>query len=306
MLSPRQNRLATLVWFLLVVGLGSSSMAAIVAKTAGLRHSIVLRADSPDRRINPRDLGIAAEGRQGNVVSVEDAGEASMSIALVIDAGPNQSAVLTREKELAAALIAELSDTGTEFIVIRAGYQATNIVTTSAGSIAMSSLQTLSAEAGKKSQIPIYKAAALAIDELSLSSRPGIRVLMIIAEGNDSRSGISYKELRASAQAQHVAVMTVLVSDHSARGSKATLRYGWDLRGLASDTGAIFLDNDRNTSRTLKRLTEAIRSLRLVTFEIDVVSPGRHRIRASSKSVGRVHVQKEMFIEGFDCAQQCC
>jgi hypothetical protein len=167
----------------------------------------------------------------------------------------------------------------------------------------MSSLQALSTETGKKSQIPIYKAVALAIEDLSL--RPGIRVLMIIAEGNDSRSGISYKQLRASAQAQHVAVMTVLVADHSARGSKSSLRYGWDLRSLASDTGAIFLDNDRNTSRTLKRLTGAIRSLRLVSFEIDGVSLGRHRMHTSSNSVGRMHAQKEVFIGGLDCEQRC-
>jgi hypothetical protein len=166
----------------------------------------------------------------------------------------------------------------------------------------MSSLQALSTETGKKSQIPVYKAVALAIEELSL--RPGIRVLMIIAEGNDSGSGISYKELRASAQAQHVAVMTVLVADHSARGSKAILRYGWDLQSLASDTGGIFLDNDRNTSRTLKRLTQTIRSLRLVTFEIDGVSLGRHRLHTSSNSVGRLHAQREVFIVGPDC--ECC
>jgi hypothetical protein len=221
-----------------------------------------------------------------------------MSIALVMDAGPNQSAVLNREKELASSLIAELSNKTTDFLVIRAGYQATNIVTSSVAPIVMSSLQALSTETGKKSQIPVYKAVVLAIEELSL--RPGIRVLMIVAEGNDSRSGISYKQLRASAQAQHVSVMTVLVANHSARG-RATLHCGWDLQRLASDTGGVFLDNDRNTSRTLNRLTEAIRSLRLVTFEIDGVSPGRHRMHISSNSVGRLHAQKEVFIGGLDC-----
>jgi hypothetical protein len=160
----------------------------------------------------------------------------------------------------------------------------------------MSSLQTLITEQGKRSPIPIYKAVALAIEDLSL--RPGIRVLMIIAEGNDSKSGISYKQLRASAEAQHVPVMTVLVADHSARGPRARLHCGWDLRSLASDTGAIFLDNDRNPSRTLSRLTEAIRSLRLVAFEIEALTPGRHRVHTSSRSVGHLHAQKAVFIGG--------
>jgi|SRR5581483_2149047 len=304
MLCPRPTRRATVFCLLLLISLGASSVAASVAKTDELQHSVVLRADSPNREIDPRDLGITAEGRRASVVSVTDASEAPMSIALVMDAGPNQSAVLNREKEIASSLIAGLSDTTTDFIVIRAGYQAANIATGSVGSITMSSLQALTAETGKKSQMPVYKAVALAIEELSL--RPGIRVLMIIAEGNDSRSGISYKQLRASAQAQHVSVMTVLVADHSARGSKSVLRYGWDLQSLASDTAGVFLDNDRNISRTLKRLTEAIRSLRLVTFEIDGVALGRHRLHTSSNSVGRLHAQKDVFISGLDCEQRCC
>ena len=295
MLYPRQNRHATLFWVLFLVSLGSSSVAASVAEN-GLQHSIVLRADSPDREISPQHLGVTTEGRRRSIISVLDASEAPRSIALVIDAGPNQLAVLNRERELASSLIAEFSNARTDFIVIRAGYQATNIATSSASPVLLDSLQALRAESGKRSQIPIYKAVSLAIEELSL--RPGIRVLMIIAEGNDSRSGISYKQLRASAQAQHVAVMTVLLADHSARGPRAGLHCGWDLRSLASDTGAIFLDNDRNTSRTLKRLTEATRSLRLVTFEIDDVSPGRHRVHTSSNSVGRLHAQKDVFIGG--------
>ena len=304
MLRPRQTRRATLFWLLVLVSLGRLSMAASVAKTDELKHSIVVRADSPNRKIDPQDLAIVAEGRRASIVSVEDAAEASISIALVIDAGPNQTAVLKREQELASSLIAEFPDTRTEFLVIRAGYQETYTASTFANTDVMSSLQALNAETGKKSQIPLYKAVALAIEELS--SRPGLRVLMIIAEGNDYGSGITYKQLRASAQAQHVSVMTVLVANHSARGTKATLRYGWDLRSLASDTGAIFLENDRNRSRTLKKLTETIRSLRLVTFEIGGVSLGRHRMHVSSNSVGRLHAQRELFIGGLACEQRCC
>jgi hypothetical protein len=298
---PRHNRRATL-FCLLLISVGSLSVTASAAKTNDLQHSIVLRTDLPNREIAPRDLGITADGRQGSIVSVVDASEIPLSIALVIDAGPDQFAALNREKLLASSLIAEFSDTTTEFIVIRAGYQATHIASSTVGSIALSSLQALSVETGHKSQIPIYKAVALAIEELSL--RPGIRVLMILAEGNDSKSGIGYKQLRASAQAQHVAVLTVLVADHSARGSKSTLRYGWDLRSLAGDTAGAFVDNDRNTPRLVNRLAQTIHSLRLVTFELEGVSPGQHRMHTSSNSAGRLHAQKEVFILGPDC--ECC
>lgn len=298
---PRQTRYVIVGSLLLLISLESPFVAASVAKTEALQHSVILRADSPNREVGPPDLTITPEGRRGNVVSVMDASEAPMSIALVIDAGPRQSGVLNREKELASSLIAEFSDTRTEFIVIRAGYQATNITSTSAGPVAMSSVQALNADTGNKSLVPIYKGVALAIDELSL--HPGIRVLIVIAEGNDSRSGISYKELRAT-QAQHVSVMTTLVADHSTRGSKAILSYGWDLQSLVGDTAGVFIDNDRNTPRAVKRLTQAIRSLRLVTFEIDGVSLGRHRMHTSSNSVGRLHAQKDVVIGGPDC--ECC
>jgi len=298
----RQNRCAILVWLLLLVGFGSSSAAASVTETKDDLHSAVLRADSPDREVGPPDLAITAEGRRGSIVSVMDTSEAPLSIALVIDAGPNQSGVLNREKELASSLIAEFSDAKTEFIVMRAGYQATTIATTSSGAIAISSLEPLSVETEKKSRIPIYKAVALAIEQLS--SRSGIRAVIIIAEGNDSGSGTSYKQLRASAQAQHVSVMTALVADHSTRGSKAILSYGWDLQSLAGDTAGIFVDNDRNTPRVVKRLSQGIRSLRLVSFEIDGVSIGRHRMHTSSNSAGRLHAQRGVFIGGSDC--ECC
>ena len=299
---PRQNRYVIVGSLLLLISLESPFVAASVAKTDALQHSVILRADSPNREVSPRDLAITAEGRRGNVVSVMDASEAPMSIALVIDAGPRQSGVLNREKELASSLIAEFSDTRTEFIVIRAGYQATNITSTFAGPVAMSSIQALNTDTGNKSLVPIYKGVALAIDELSL--HPGIRVLIVIAEGNDSRSGISYRQLRASAQAQHVSVMTALVADHSTRGSKAILSYGWDLQSLVGDTAGVFIDNDRNTPRAVNRLTQAIRSLRLVTLEIDGVSLGRHRIHTSANSVGRLHAQKDVVIGGPDC--ECC
>ncbi len=301
MLCPRQNRRAIFFWILLFVGFEA---AVSVAETNELQHNAVIRTDSPDREVGPQNLAITTEGRRGSIVSVMDASKAPMSIALVIDAGPNQSGILNREKEIASSLISKFSDTRTEFIVVRAGYQAATIANTSTGSVAVGSIQDISPEPGQKSQIPVYKAVASAIEELSL--RPGMRVLIIIAEGNDSRSGISYKQLRASAQAQHVSVMTALVADHSTRGSKAILSYGWFLDSLAADTAGIFIDNDRNTPRVVNRLEQAIRSLRLVTFEIDGVSLGCHKMRTSSSSVGRLHAQKDVFIRDPDCQQRCC
>ncbi len=179
---PLQRIRAPILFLLGLLISFTGPVSADVSRRDDLQHIIVLRADSPDRKIDPQDLGIAAEERRGSVLSVMDASEIPMNIALVIDAGPNQSEVLNREKETASSLVAEFADMKVEFIAIRAGHQATTIATTSSGPAIMSSIQAINTETGDKSQIPIFEAVALAIRQLSLHS--GIRALMIIAEGN--------------------------------------------------------------------------------------------------------------------------
>lgn len=296
MFRPIHTRQNALCWLFLLFSFGGLSGTTHAVMTSNAERTIVLRADSPERSINPQEFELSLEHRRANVVSVRDSSEAHLTMALVIDTGPNQSKVLEREKQLASSLVTQFADSPTQFVVVRGGYAAKKVADTSESQVAIEGIDTLTSETGKKSLIPIYKAIALAIGELSL--RPGIRVLIVIAEGNDSGSGIRYKQLRASAQAQHISVTTALVASHSTRGSKAILSYGWDLQSLAGDTAGIFVDNDRNTRRVTDRLTRMIRSLRLVTFEFEGPSPGSYRVSTSASSVGRLHAQKFIVIEG--------
>lgn len=291
----QQTRRRILSWLFLLISVIGLSDAASSVETAGTERTIILRADSPERRINSQDIRLSIEGRSANVVSVMDAADAYLSIALVIDTGPNQAAVLDREKQLASSLIAQFNS-GTDFIVISARRQTTKIVDTTDGQVAIDSVHALTNETGKKSLIPLYRAVAMAIDELSV--HPGIRALVVIAEGNDFGSGIRYKQLRASAQAQHISVSTALVAAHSTRGSKAILSFGWDLQSLAWDTAGVFVENDRKTHRVVDRLTRTVRSLRLIKFGIEDLPPGRYRVSISASSVGRLHAQKAIVIGG--------
>lgn len=297
MLRAQKTRYTNLNRFFLLISLIVFSATASAVQTAGTEHTIVLRADSPERRINPRDFSVLLEGRRANVLSLKDSSETHLSIALVIDTGPNQSGVLDREKQLASFLISQFADSGADFVVISAGHGTAKVADTSDGQAAIISIQRLTTETGKKSLIPLYRAVALAIDELS--RRSGMRVLIVAAEGNDFGSDVRYKQLRAAAQAQHVSVTTALVAAHSTRGSKAILSYGWDLQSLAGDTAGIFVDNDRNTRRAVDRLTRMIKSLRLVTFEVDDLSPGRYRVSTSARSAGRLHAQKAIVISRY-------
>ena len=275
--------------WLLFVGLGSSWFTANAVRTNHTQHTIVVRMESPDRQISPQDLKISADGRSARIASVIGGYEAHISISLVIDAGPDQPKVLGREKDLAASLIAGFSDATTDFIVTRAGYRPTHVAATSESSVAINSVLALNAETGKKSDIPIYDAMALGIQELS--GRPGIRVLVVIAEGNDHGSSVNYKQLRASAETHHVSCLTAIVADHGIRGPKSILRYGRDLEELAGDTAGIFIENDRKVDRMASRVERMIKSLRVVTFDIDGLTSGRHEISVVSHSAGRLHAQ---------------
>jgi hypothetical protein len=152
-----------------------------------------------------------------------------------------------------------------------------------------------STETGRKSEIPIYEAMASAIG--GLSELRGLRVLIVIAEGNDYGSTLGFKELRALVEARNVTCLVALVDDHPTRGTKSILRYGWSLQDLANDTAGAFVENSKNVGRTATRVAGMVASLRLITFEITGLPPGRHRVSVSSTSRLRLHAQKAIFSE---------
>jgi hypothetical protein len=107
------------------------------------------------------------------------------NIAIVMDAGPDQKNVLSREKELAVAVINEFSE----------------------------------GASGVKANVPIYDPIASAIRLISRS--PGLLIVVFIGEGNDGRSRMRYPELRSLAKSNQIAFFAALVADHSLRGSKS-------------------------------------------------------------------------------------
>ena len=121
------------------------------------------------------------------------------------------------------------------------------------------------------------------------------RAVIFIGEGNDGGSKLRYAELRNLAESNRIAFFAALVANHSLRGTKSILRYGWNLRELTSDTAGIFFEN-QNTSKASWQLSESIRSLRLVTFEIPYPQSGRYKLSVSSKPHKRFKAQKGIVI----------
>jgi hypothetical protein len=273
---------------------GIAMLAPSAAGQGKTVQTVIVRVEPPDRKVLSSEVEVKADGKRLNVRSVSDPSTMPLNVAFVIDAGPDQSRVLGKEKDLALAIVNALPVPVSKLLVVRAGYRHIVYPGTADRAEATHLIQSLVAEEGTKSGIPIFEAMAAATGELS--RLPGMPVLLIIAEGNDYGSSIGYKGLRDLVQAQSAVCLVALVDDHPTRGTKSILRYGWSLQDLANDTAGAFIENSRKVPRTATRLAKMIASFRLVTFEIRGLSPGRHRVSVSTASGFHLHVQKAVVI----------
>lgn len=280
------------VWtsgILLLSGLSGFSGHVYSAETS-VKTSIVVRADSPDRTVSPGNVAVATGSYRADVLSVIDTIAQPPTIALVIDVGPNQTKVLDREKAIASRFITTFSKENASFLIVRAGFRPSM----QADDNPLQSVNQLTTEPGKGAKIAIYDAVALALKQLS--ERDGMRVVVVIAEGNDFGSRIRYRNLRMLAMARHASVMTTLVADHPVVGSRGIYSYGWDLRDLSSKTAGISIVNDRNPDRAVRMLSLAIRSLRVLSLSATDVPPGRYKVHIVSETTGRLHAQKQICV----------
>jgi hypothetical protein len=239
------------------------------------------------------ELVVKSEGRSIPAY-IRDPSGSSISVAILLDAGPSQAPVLASEKDVAASVIRGLLEHPAKFVVGRLGLQGKLFPSTSDGAVAVRTIQEIRGDTGKNTDVPIYDLAAAAIHELAAD--PGIRVLIFIGGGKDLGSKLSYRQLRSLAEANHVACFVLLSADRSHRGPRAMLSHGWWMRELADDTAGIFLENEKTPKATAKVLGN-IRALRLMAFKMDYKKPGRHEIAVKTHPPVQLRVQKAVFTE---------
>ena len=279
---------------LLAISLLSS---CVVAKSGqpqpSEEHTVVARLQGATDSAGSGEIIVRTE-HQSAAAILQNPSEAQKQIAILIDAGPSQSAVFPREAELAVSLVKSLSAPGTNFLIGKIGLAGRLEEATADPDVAVRSIQDIVCETGKPTDVPIYDLTAAAIRKLSAA--PGIRVVIFIGGGKDKGSHSSYETVRNLAQARHVTVFTLLLADRSHRGPRSMLSHGWWMRELADETAGIFLENEK-LPRALERVTESVRAIRLITFRMDFKEIGRHRIRIRSKGELRLRVQKALFLE---------
>jgi hypothetical protein len=287
-------------WFLRCVP--RAFVAAIVTLPCALsgttnaddrQYAVVARVDAKSETLTLKDVVIKVGSVSVRATAIKASPETPLNVAIVVDAGPDQGGVLSREKALAVALINQLSDAGTIFTIARAAISPQKEEPTLDRRLAIEYIRDLAGDRGGNQNIAVYDALGSAIRQISLS--PGLRAIIFIGEGNDGGSNLRYAELRSLAESNHVACFAVLITDHSLRGTKSILRYGWNLRELAGDTTGIFLENPKTPNAT-RRLSENVRRLRLIAFEIPFHPSGRYKISVSSLRGKRLLAQKSILI----------
>ena len=263
------------------------------SKADGQQYSVVARIEAKSAGLTPSEIIVRIGDMSMPAMAIKTSPDVPQNIAIVIDAGPDQAKVLSKEKELAVALINRLSDASTSFTVAGAGISSRTQAATLDRSVAIEHIHEIAGENGEKTNVPIYDAIGSAIRQISL--RPGLRAVIFIGEGNDGGSKMRYAELRSLAESNQIAFFAALVADHSLRGTKSILRYGWNLRDLSSDTTGTFLENQK-TPRATRRLSETVLGLRLIVFQMPSRHPGRYKVSVSAQNGKRLHAQKAIVI----------
>jgi hypothetical protein len=268
-------------------------VASRTAKADSQQYSVVACVDAKSAGLTSRDIVVRVENLSVPATAIKASPDIRRNIAIVMDAGPDQAKVLSIEKELAIALINELSDTGTSFTVAKAGISSKMQATTSDRSVAIEHIRDITAESGERTSVAIYDAIGSAMRQISLT--PGLRVVIFIGEGNDGGSSLPYAELRGLAESNQIVFFAALVADHSLRGARSILRYGWNLQDLTDDTAGIFLENQK-MSKATRQLSESVQGLRLITFEMPSRQSGRSKISVLSPRGKRLRAQKAIVI----------
>jgi len=282
-----------------VAGLAVATIFTLLVPPTGTtsadnrQYSIVARVDAKSAGLTRNEIVVRIGNMRVPAAAIHANPEIPRHIAIVVDAGPNQANALSKEKELAIALMNELSDASTSFSIIRAGISSKTEAATSDRSLATESIRGMAGDMGKNTNIPVYDAIGSAIRQIS--PNPGFHIVIFIGEGNDGGSILRYTELRSLAESNQVAFFAVLVADHSLRGTKSILRYGWNLRELTGDTAGIFLENQK-TPKATRRLSESVQDLRLISFGMPSMQSGQYNISVSVRRGKRLHVEKAMVV----------
>jgi len=280
-----------------VAGVVVATIAALAAsgttKADSQQYSVVARVDAKSARLSSGEVVVTIGNIAAPAITIKANPDIPRNIAIVLDAGPDQAKVLSKEKDLAVGLINDLAGNGTSFTIAEAGTSIKMQAPTQDRAIAIEQVRDITGNSGKRTNVAIYDAIGSVMRQGSVGE--GLRIVVFIGEGNDGGSKLSYTALRDLAESHQVAFFAALIADHSLRGTKSILRYGWKLQDLAGDAAGIFLENQK-TRKATRCVSNGVEGLRLIVFETPSRPSGRYKVSVTSRPAKRLLTQKAIFI----------
>jgi hypothetical protein len=259
--------------------------ASVTAQTDTTEYSIIAQFERMRSEPHPAQIHV----RFGDNSVAASAIEATpRTVGIVIDTGPNQLSVLAEEKKLAIGLVNDLADGNTLFAVASTEPRSEPQPPSERG-VATEFIRNLTPVGGARRTLPVYDCMALVMRQVSPAA--GLRIIVFIGEGTGSGSTLRYPDLRTLAFSNQISFFCALVADHSTRGPRGMLRYGWSLRELANDTTGLFLDSEK-PGRASRLLSAAIQQLRLIHFQFPPMKPGFFAPTVSDEHGKKLRSQK--------------
>jgi len=197
----------------------------------------------------------------------QDKGEPAVKprllVGVLIDTHAHQKNVIEFEREVVNAVADGFKGLAADSFVIRYADEVETLQEWAPPDIGFrkaSSRMELDAHNGQNRASLLNDALYAGLAKLQSRDDASSKVLIVIAEGNDSGSRTKFSQVKALAKSSHVQCFVLLVADHNLMGGRVR-HFGFDLYDLASATKGKAYDvgdSRKNLDKAIKGVVQRI------------------------------------------------
>ncbi len=140
-------------------------------KADSQQYFVVARVDAKSPELAPGEVVVKIGNMSVLATAIRTSPDSPRNIAIVMDAGPDQANVLSREKELAIALINDLFDASTSFTIASVGTLSKTQATTLDRSVAIQHIR----EIVKSRSVPVFASSYSLAKGMTAAAGCGMR-----------------------------------------------------------------------------------------------------------------------------------
>ena len=184
-------------------------------------------------------------------------------LGVLIDTHAHQKNAFEFEREAVNAVADGFSGVAAEGFVIRYADEVETLQDWAPPDIALrkaSGGMELDVESGQHRLTLLNDALNAGLAKLNSREDASSKVLIVIAEGNDSGSRTKFSEVKALAKSSRVQCFVLLVADHNLMGGRMR-HFGFDLYDLASATKGKAYDIERSRKNLDKAIKDVLKRI---------------------------------------------